>query len=89
MNEVKNYDNASNFLVTDGEIGTGWTHFPCDVPAMVAAIDFALETYRSHQGSWQKLMLSGMGKDLSWDRAARQYEQIFEWALMDPPVRHN
>ena len=26
-----------------------------------------------------------MAKDFSWNHAAEQYEQIFEWAKIDPP----
>lgn len=54
---------------------------------MLQALDLALETYREHPESWQKLMRSGMKQDLSWNRSAQQYEQIFQWAMMDPPVR--
>jgi starch synthase len=32
-----------------------------------------------------KLMLNGMRQDFSWGLAATRYEQIFSWALMDPP----
>ena len=28
-----------------------------------------------------------MTADLSWNRAALEYEQVFQWALMDAPVR--
>lgn len=56
---------------------------------MLEAVDLALGTYRQHKQSWHQLMLCGMSKDLSWDRAAREYEQIFEWAFLDPPARHN
>lgn len=28
---------------------------------------------------------SGMLRDSSWNGAAQQYEQLFEWALMDAP----
>ena len=34
---------------------------------------------------WAALIRNGMTSDLSWDRAAKDYEQIFNWALMDPP----
>ena len=34
---------------------------------------------------WNALIRNGMTSDLSWDRAAKDYEQIFNWALMDPP----
>jgi len=76
-----------NPFAEDGKVGTGWTYSPCDVPAMLDAVDLALTTYRSHPDSWEALMLSGMSQDLSWNKAAEQYEQIFEWAFMDPPAR--
>lgn len=34
---------------------------------------------------WNALIRNGMTSDLSWDRAAKDYEQIFNWAVMDPP----
>lgn len=71
----------------DGEVGTGWTYSPCDVSAMLGSIDLALGTFRDHKDSWKALMRNGMSKDLSWDAAAEQYEQIFEWAMMDPAHR--
>lgn len=30
-------------------------------------------------------MKRGMEKNMSWDNAAIQYEQVFEWAFIDPP----
>lgn len=30
-------------------------------------------------------MRRGMEKDFSWNKAAEQYEQIFEWAKVDLP----
>ncbi len=38
-----------------------------------------------NKGDWGALINNGMTSDLSWDRAAKDYEQIFNWALMDPP----
>ena len=83
--------NGLNVFVAraDGEIGTGWTYSPCDVGAMLGSVDLALETFRNHKKSWAALMRNGMQKDLSWDKAAEQYEQIFEWAMMDPPARYD
>lgn len=36
---------------------------------------------------WRALQRNGMGKDLSWDKSAREYEKIFQWAFSDPAVR--
>lgn len=74
--------------VSKGEsIGTGWTFTPPEVQPMMQALDLALQTYKEYPESWQNLMQSGMKQDLSWDRSAQQYEQIFQWAMMDPAVR--
>jgi hypothetical protein len=33
----------------------------------------------------QGIQLRGMQRDSTWDGAAAQYEQIFDWAVMDQP----
>lgn len=33
-------------------------------------------------------MRRGMEKDYTWENAAIQYEQVFEWASIDPPYIH-
>ena len=68
-------------------IGTGWTFTPPEPQPMMQALDLALGTYREYPESWQNLMRSGMKQDLSWNKSAQQYEQIFYWAMMDPAVR--
>lgn len=30
-------------------------------------------------------MKRGMARDYSWNNAAVQYEQVFDWAFVDPP----
>lgn len=69
------------------EKGTGWTFSPPEAAAMLRAVDAALETRWHRPDEWQAIMRNGMTADLSWNRAALQYEQIFNWALMDAPVR--
>lgn len=49
------------------------------------ALRVASETYRKHKSSWEGLMKRGMERDYTWDNAAGQYEQVFEWAFIDPP----
>jgi len=63
--------------------GTGWTYSPNEKGAIVAAMDNALTTYREHKESWVALQERAMEQDLSWDRAAKQWEQVFEWAKID------
>ncbi|KAJ0964969.1 hypothetical protein J5N97_026107 [Dioscorea zingiberensis] len=72
------------FADEDGA-GTGWTFSPLSKESMLAALRTAIKTYREHKSSWEGLMKRGMLKDFSWERAAVQYEQIMEWAVLDPP----
>lgn len=65
--------------------GTGWTYTSCDKTGLLYAVGLALATYRHHNADFRSLQQRGMERDATWDRAAQQYEQIFEWAFMDPP----
>lgn len=65
--------------------GTGWAFSPLSKESMLAALRVASETYRKHKSSWEGLMKRGMERDYTWDNAAGQYEQVFEWAFIDPP----
>ncbi|KAH0450484.1 hypothetical protein IEQ34_021176 [Dendrobium chrysotoxum] len=49
------------------------------------ALRLAITTFREHKASWEGLMKRGMSRNSTWDNAALKYEQVFEWALMDPP----
>jgi starch synthase len=42
---------------------------------------------RNDERAWRGLQQAGMAQDLSWEKAAVEYEQLFGWALMDPPAR--
>lgn len=53
--------------------------------ALLQALWTAVQTYRDYPDSWKGIMKRGMAQDMSWDRAASQYEQLFEWATTDPP----
>ncbi|KAL2634074.1 hypothetical protein R1flu_005553 [Riccia fluitans] len=65
--------------------GTGWAFSPLTKEAMMGALWNAILTYRQHKPEWDGIMERGMTQDFSWERAALQYEQVFNWALMDPP----
>lgn len=49
------------------------------------ALRVAVGTYKEHKPSWEGLMKRGMEGNTSWDNAATQYEQVFDWAFIDPP----
>ncbi|KAL3693628.1 hypothetical protein R1sor_007279 [Riccia sorocarpa] len=65
--------------------GTGWAFSPLSKEAMMGALWNAILTYRQHKPEWKGIMERGMSQDFSWERAALQYEQVFNWALIDPP----
>lgn len=65
--------------------GTGWTFSPLTKESMLTALRVAIGTYREHKCSWEGLMKRGMQTPCSWENAAIQYEQVFEWAFTDPP----
>ena len=40
---------------------------------------------RNDKAAWKGLQKRGMEMDFTWNHAAEQYEQIFEWAKSDLP----
>ncbi|CAN6202434.1 unnamed protein product [Urochloa humidicola] len=80
-------DTVENFnpFGDNGEQGTGWAFAPLTTENMLWTLRTAISTYREHKSSWEGLMKRGMSKDFTWDHAAEQYEQIFQWAFIDQP----
>ncbi|CAL5222405.1 g4764 [Coccomyxa viridis] len=56
--------------------GTGWTFEWADGGNFRDAIGNALYTYRQFRESFTGVQLRGMQQNLSWDKAAEQYEQV-------------
>ncbi|KAL0304419.1 UNVERIFIED_CONTAM: Soluble starch synthase 1, chloroplastic/amyloplastic [Sesamum radiatum] len=79
---VQNFDPYANEGIGEG---TGWTFSPLTKENLLAALRTAVRTYKEHKPSWEGLMKRGMERDSSWDIAATQYEQVIEWAFIDPP----
>ncbi|CAL0319516.1 unnamed protein product [Lupinus luteus] len=69
----------------DEGLGTGWTFSPLTKESMLVALRHAIKTYKEYKPSWKGLMKRGMTRDYTWVNAATQYEQVIEWAFMDPP----
>ncbi|KAL2527470.1 Starch synthase 1 [Abeliophyllum distichum] len=81
-------DTVKNFKPYAGEHsgeGTGWTFSPLSRENLLAALKLAIGTYIEHKSSWESLVKRGMERESTWDNAAIQYEQVFEWAFTDPP----
>eukprot|EP00899_Mesostigma_viride_P014030 jgi/Mesvir1/22628/Mv14066-RA.1 len=67
------------------DTGTGWTFSPAGVDGVKHGLGLALYTYRNHKDAWARIQQRGMTQDFSWDKAAQQYEQVFQWAQVDLP----
>jgi starch synthase len=59
--------------------GTGFRFDHADGTALVWALDQALAAYRDREG-WEQLQKNGMAKDFSWERSAREYEEVYRRA---------
>lgn len=73
-------DTVINFDPESG-VGTGFVFKDFDKWAFFAQVVRALETYR-HAKTWQKLQENAMKMDFSWERAARDYEKLFNKSLL-------
>jgi starch synthase len=61
-----------------GARGTGWAFRQYSAEAFIEAIGWALLTYTRFPGAWREIQRRGMSRDFSWERAAAQYERIYE-----------
>jgi starch synthase len=64
----------------DGGAGTGFVFTEYDPAVLLGTIHRALAAY-GNQTRWRAIQVRGMGQDLSWDRSAREYVKIYEYAL--------
>jgi starch synthase len=61
----------------DGRTGTGFKFDDYTGTALLKAIREALAAYRQPE-VWRQLVASGMRKDLSWGKSARQYVEVYQ-----------
>ncbi|URD95096.1 starch synthase [Musa troglodytarum] len=58
------------------ETGYGWAFERAESGMLVHALGNCLNTYWNHKKSWEGLQTRGMTQDLSWDNAAKHYEEV-------------
>lgn len=58
------------------EVGVGWTFEKAEANRMIDALGHCLNTYRNYRSSWEGIQCRGMLQDLSWDNAAKLYEEV-------------
>jgi starch synthase len=60
--------------------GTGFRFDMPDGTALIWALDQAMALWRN-RAAWRRLMRNGMGRDFSWERSARGYEELYRRAM--------
>src|SRR5665213_3489296 len=63
---------------------TGFTFEKYEARAFWKAIERALRIYRKDKPLWREMQITGMKKDLSWDRSAVEYAQLYEKVIAAP-----
>jgi len=61
--------------------GTGFGFKPFDSSYFLKAISRALHFYYREKEHWKRIMTNAMNTDLSWDRSAKEYVELYKKAL--------
>jgi starch synthase len=72
------YDTVSNFDERTGS-GTGFTFDEYSPQALLSTLRWALQVYEDRE-AWQRIQVTGMQRDFSWDASAREYVKVYERA---------
>lgn len=72
---VQNYDNGP------GDWGTGFVFQWEDEDALLNTLRWAVTTFRHRREVWMRMQERAMRTDLSWDRSAQQYVDLYGKAL--------
>lgn len=67
--------------------GTGFDFAPYDAWSFFGAVVRAVETFR-HADAWEGIVRRGMTQDVSWERSARRYVQLYRTAVALHGARH-
>jgi starch synthase len=68
-----------------GEVGTGWLFSNMSSQDFIEATKWAIHVYKEKKDVWRAMQIQAMTQDLSWNKKAAEWEQIFDWAKIDPP----
>ncbi|MFA5074126.1 MAG: glycogen synthase GlgA [Nitrospirota bacterium] len=60
--------------------GTGFLFDEYSSDALIACIKRAITLYHNH-AAWESLRQNGMNRDFSWERSAREYEQLYQGTI--------
>jgi starch synthase len=70
------FDTVRNFDPGTGE-GTGFTFDEYSPQALLGTLRWALGVFQD-RGTWNRIQLTGMQQDHSWDASARRYAEVYE-----------
>lgn len=62
---------------TPPRAGTGFQFANPDPAGVGWALDRAVRVYRENPALWHQLQLNSMAQDFSWERSAREYEELY------------
>ena len=79
-------DSVSDFDAATGT-GTGFVFGPYDAWSFYGAVVRAVEDHR-HGDAWRGLVRRAMAQDVSWERSARRYVQLYRTAVSLHGERH-
>jgi len=73
-------DTVENYDPSTGR-GTGFKFWDLTTDSLVATVDWAVQTYRERPGHFRAMRVQAMKKRFGWDLAARQYSDVYDWAV--------
>jgi starch synthase len=73
-------DTVDNYDAQTGE-GTGFKLWHLSADALVGTVQWAVDTYRKRPDHFRAMQRRAMRKHFGWDQAARQYADVYAWAL--------
>jgi starch synthase len=62
-------------------IANGFSFEPYEVTALEQTLRRALSMYKHRPDQWAQIVETGMRQDWSWNRSARQYEEVYQEAV--------
>ncbi len=69
---VINYDNG------EADYGNGFVFNWTESDALLHTLRWALETYHTRKGAWQRMQARNMCTDFSWDKSAQEYITLYQ-----------
>ena len=66
---------------TPADVGSGWLFSPPEAADLTTAVHKALDVWRHQPERWAEMRRAAASQDVSWDRAAAEYEAVMVGVL--------